>query len=262
MFFDWSKIDNFDIANRGKTARRSILRHRFRFNKTQLMKFNYYGHSCFSIEVSGKTLLFDPFITGNSKATSISLSDIKADYILITHAHGDHTGDAVALATQTGATCVSNHEIITWLQKQGIQKGHGMNLGGQWKFDFGVVKYVNAVHSSSFPDGTYGGNPGGFIVDTVEGTFYFAGDTALMSDMKLFGKYHEFDFVVLPIGDNYTMGVEDAARAAKMLRCKEVVGVHFDTFPTIAIDHKEAKAMFKKKGARLHLPAIGDQLEF
>ncbi len=226
------------------------------------MKFNYYGHACFSIEVSGKTLLFDPFITGNPLASKIQLADIKADYILISHAHGDHIGDAVALAQQTGATCISNYEIILWLQKQGVEKGHGMNHGGQWKFDFGVVKYVNAVHSSSFPDGTYGGNPGGFIVDTVEGTFYFAGDTALMSDMKLFGKHYEFEFVVLPIGDNYTMGIEDAVHAAKMLRCKEVIGVHFDTFPPIAIDHAEAKAAFHKKGHRLSLPTIGGQLEF
>ncbi len=226
------------------------------------MKFKYYGHSCFAIEVSGKTLLFDPLITGNPLAANVKLADIKADYILISHAHGDHIGDAVALAQQTGATCISNHEIVVWLQKQGIENGHGMNHGGQWKFDFGVVKYVNAVHSSSFPDGTYGGNPGGFIVDTVEGTFYFAGDTALMSDMKLFGKHYEFDFVVLPLGDNYTMGVEDAVRATKMLRCTEVIGVHFDTFPAIAIDHAKAKELFKKKNAKLYLPKVGDLLEF
>ena len=130
------------------------------------------------------------------------------------------------------------------------------------KQDFGVVKYVNALHSSSFPDGTYGGNPGGFIVDTVEGTFYFAGDTSIMSEMKIFGKQYEFDFVVLPIGDTYTMGVEEAIESSKLLRCNEVIGVHFDTFPAITVNHAEAKAAFANKGIRLHLLKCGDMIEF
>lgn len=225
------------------------------------MIFKYYGHSCFSIEVVGKTLLFDPFITGNRKAANVQLTSIKADYILISHAHGDHVADAVALARQTGATCISNFEIITWLQRQKIEKCHPMNHGGQWKFDFGTVKYVNAIHSSSFPDGSYGGNPGGFIVDTVEGTFYFAGDTALMPDMKLWGKQHEFDFVILPIGDNFTMGMDDGARAAKMLKCDKAIGVHFDTFPYIEIDHRQAMEAFAAKGCKLILPEIGGSFE-
>lgn len=225
------------------------------------MNFRYYGHSCFSLEVAGKTLLFDPFITGNPKASEIKLNEIKADYILLSHAHGDHVADAVTLAEQTGATCVSNYEIITWLQGKGIKNCHPMNLGGQWKFDFGTVKMTNAVHTSSFPDGSYGGNPGGFIVDTVEGTFYYAGDTALMPDMKLFGKHHELDFAILPIGDNFTMGYEDAARAAKMLKVDKVIGVHFDTFPYIVIDHALAREAFKSKGAKLILPTIGGSFE-
>ncbi|MBK9449648.1 MAG: metal-dependent hydrolase [Bacteroidetes bacterium] len=226
------------------------------------MIFKYYGHSCFAIEVAGKTLLFDPFISGNPLAGNVQLADIKADYILISHAHGDHVADAVALAKQTGATCVSNYEIITWLQNQGVAKGHPMNHGGQWKFEFGTVKYVNAVHSSSFPDGSYGGNPGGFIVDTVEGTFYFAGDTALTADMKIWGKQFEFDFVVLPIGDNFTMGIDDAAKAADFLRCEKVIGVHFDTFPYIVVDHELAKHTFQKAGSKLFLPEIGKSIEF
>lgn len=226
------------------------------------MKFKYYGHSCFAVEISGTTLLFDPFITGNPMAVGVQVADIKADYILITHAHGDHIGDAVAIAKQTGATILSNYEIINYLTKQGAPKGHGLNFGGQVKYDFGVVKYVNALHSSSFHDGTYGGNPGGFIVDTVEGTFYYAGDTSIMAEMRIFGKQYEFDFVVLPIGDNYTMGIDDAVYAAKLLRCKEVIGVHFDSFPPIVIDHAQAKAAFAKKGNRLHLLKAGEQLEF
>jgi L-ascorbate metabolism protein UlaG (beta-lactamase superfamily) len=226
------------------------------------MKLKFYGHACFAVEVAGKTLLFDPFITPNPKASHIALADVKADYILITHAHMDHIADAVALAELTGATCITNYEIASWLQGQGVKKLQYMNLGGQWKSEIGAIKYVNAVHSSSFADGSYGGNPGGFIVDTVEGTFYFAGDTALMSDMKLFGKHYELDFVVLPIGDNFTMGVEDAVRAAKMLRCDTVVGVHYDTFPPIEIDHAAAIAAFAAEGQTLHLPEIGGTLEF
>ena len=224
------------------------------------MKFNFYGHACFSVETAGKTLLFDPFITGNEKASHIQLDSIKADYILLSHGHADHTLDAVALAQRTGATCIANWEIAQWLGAQGLQKVHPMNLGGKWKFDFGTVWLVNAVHSSSLPDGTYGGNPGGFIVQTIEGTFYYAGDTALFSDMKIFGKQHELDFVVLPIGDNFTMGIDDALRAAKWLKCNEVVGVHYDTFGFIVIDHNEARERFERKGITLHLPGIGDSI--
>jgi len=225
------------------------------------MKFTYYGHSCFLVETVGKKLLFDPFISGNELAHDIDIKSIKADYILISHGHADHILDAVALAKQTGATCISNYEIIEWLGAQGADKGHPMNFGGKWNFDFGTVKYVNAAHSSSFPDGTYAGNPGGFIVTTNEGSFYYAGDTALFSDMKLFGKHHELDFVVLPIGDNFTMGIDDAVIATKMLKCNQVVGVHFDTFGFIKIDHAEAKAKFESKGYNLHLPKIGQTIE-
>jgi L-ascorbate metabolism protein UlaG (beta-lactamase superfamily) len=225
------------------------------------MIFKYYGHSCFAIEVGGKTLLFDPFITQNPKAAGIQLAQLKADYILITHAHGDHTSDAVAVAKLTNAVCISNYEIIVWLEKQGIKKVHPMNHGGQWKFEDMTVKYVNAIHSSSFPDGSYGGQPGGFIVETKEGVFYYAGDTALTLDMKLWGKQYAFDFVVLPIGDNFTMGYEDAVRAAKLLRCDKVIGVHFDTFPYIKIDHDAAKAAFKAGGRKLILPESGGSFE-
>lgn len=221
------------------------------------MKFTYYGHSCFSIEVAGKTLLFDPFISPNPLASHIDMAAIKADYILISHAHMDHVADAVALAKQTGATCVSNYEIYIWLQAQGIENVHPLNHGGQWKFDFGAVKFVNAIHSSSFADGSYGGQPGGFILDTVEGTFYYSGDTALTSDMKIWGKQYDIDLAILPIGDNFTMGYEDAAYASKLLKCKQVIGVHYDTFGYIKIDHAAAVEAFAQQGAKLHIFEIG-----
>ncbi len=224
------------------------------------MKLSYYGHSCFAVETSGATLLFDPFIRPNSLAAAVDVSGIRADYILISHGHFDHVADAVELAKQTGATVVSNFEISTWLGQQGIEKTHPMNHGGSFQFPFGRVKYVNAIHSSVLPDGTYGGNPGGFVVQTAEGSFYYAGDTALTLDMQLIAEEFELAFAVLPIGDNFTMGANDAGRASKLLKCPNVVGVHYDTFPPIKIDHEAAKATLAGYGATLHLPAIGQTI--
>jgi L-ascorbate metabolism protein UlaG (beta-lactamase superfamily) len=226
------------------------------------MKFTYYGHSCFLIEINGKKLLFDPFITPNPAAAHIDTSTIKADYILISHAHQDHIADAVTLAKQTGATCIANYEIYLWLLAQGLEKVHPMNHGGQFKFGFGTVKMVNAVHSSSFPDGSYGGNPAGFIIKADGFNFYYAGDTALMSDMKYWGRIHDLDLAILPIGDNFTMGPGDAAIAGKRLKTDHVIGVHYDTFPPIVIDHETAKATFKSKDIKLHLLEIGGTKEF
>lgn len=225
------------------------------------MKFTYYGQSCFAVETRGTTLLFDPFITPNELAKHISLADIRADYILISHGHFDHISDAVELARRTGAPVISNFEIITWLSQQGVEKGHPLNHGGGFNFPFGRVKYVNAVHSSQLPDGSYGGNPGGFVVDAPEGAFYFAGDTALTMDMQLIGEEFALQFAVLPIGDNFTMGAKDAVRAANFVKCKRVVGVHYDTFPPIKIDHAAAKATFEEAGLTLHLVKIGDTIE-
>lgn len=225
------------------------------------MKFTFYGHSCFSIEVNGTKLLFDPFISGNPKASHIDISTIEADYILISHGHGDHIADAVALAKQTGATCISSYEVVNWLGTQGADKGHPMNIGGGWNFEFGRVKMVNALHSSSFPDGSYAGPAAGFVVSAGEKTFYFAGDTDLMHDMKRWGRDYEFDFLILPIGDNFTMDYKSAARASKWMKCKQVIGVHFDTFPYVEIEHEKAKAAFADKGAELHLLDIGASME-
>lgn len=225
------------------------------------MHFTYYGHSTFSVKVSGKTLLFDPFITPNDLAKDIRLEDISADYILLSHGHFDHVNDAEALAKQTGATVIANFEIATWLGQKGVKKTHPMNLGGSYSFDFGRVKLVNALHSSALPDGTYGGGPGGFIVSSEEGAFYYAGDTALTLDFQLIPEEFDLRFAVLPIGDNFTMGARDAARASQLLKCQEIVGVHYDTFPWIKIDKAAAAAEFEKVGARLHLPAIGASRE-
>ena len=179
------------------------------------MKVTYYGHSCFLVEVEGKEILFDPFITPNELAKNIDVNSINPDYIFVTHGHEDHVADLVEIAERSGATVVSNYEIITWLQGKGIENVHPMNHGGSKQFDFGKVKYVYATHSSVLPDGTYGGNPGGFVVDTKEASFYYAGDTALTMDMQLIPRFAKLNFAFLPIGDNFTMGIEDAVLASR-----------------------------------------------
>jgi L-ascorbate metabolism protein UlaG (beta-lactamase superfamily) len=186
------------------------------------MNITYYGHSCFGVEVNGKHLLFDPFITPNGLAKNIDITSIKADYILVSHGHFDHIADAVSIASRTGAKVICAFEIHTWFNKQNITNTHPMNIGGKSKFDFGNVKCVTAVHSSCLPDGTYGGNPMGFIIESPEGNFYFAGDTALTYDMKLIGDYRTVNFAFLPIGDNFTMGVDNAIIAVKLLVCTTI----------------------------------------
>lgn len=223
------------------------------------MNITYYGHSCFSVEVGGKKLLFDPFITPNELAKGIDVAGIQADYILISHGHEDHVADAVSIAKRTGAKVVSNWEIIAWLGKQGVQNVHPMNTGGKVRFDFGNVKCVAAQHSSSMPDGSYGGNPMGFIVESpTNSNFYYAGDTALTYDMKLIGDYRKIDFAFLPIGDNFTMGVDNALIASDFIKCNRIIGMHYDTFGYIKIDTKEAVDKFRKAGKELILYKIGE----
>lgn len=225
------------------------------------MKFTYYGHSCFAVQLAGKKVVFDPFITPNELAKDLDVAAIEADFILVSHGHADHIADCKDLAQRTGATVVSSFEVVEWLGKQGVEKVHPMNTGGKWKFDFGTVKCVVAQHSSGLPDGSYGGNPMGFVVTSGEKNFYFSGDTALTMDMQLIPRWAKLDFAILPIGDNFTMGIEDAIEAANMVQCKTVVGVHYDTFGYIKIDHQKAKEAFADAGIALHLPGIGQTIE-
>ncbi|MDQ6530708.1 metal-dependent hydrolase [Flavobacterium sp. LHD-85] len=224
------------------------------------MKITYYGHASLGIEVGGKHIIVDPFITGNPQAASINLSTIRADYILLTHAHPDHVLDVEAIAKNTDAVIVSNAEIASHYAKKGFNS-HPMNHGGSWKFDFGKVKYVNAIHSSSFPDGSYGGNPGGFVIEGEHKNIYIAGDTALTYDMKLIPLRTKLDLAILPIGNNFTMDVEDAIIASDFVECDKVLGYHFDTFGYIEINHEEAIRKFFDKGKDLMLLPIGDSIE-
>ena len=225
------------------------------------MKLTYYGHACFAVETGGKNILFDPFITPNELAKHIKVQDIKADYILLSHGHGDHVADCVSIAQNNGSTVVGAFEVMEWAGKQGIEKTHPMNTGGKWKFDFGTVKCVNAIHSSSLPDGSNGANPMGFVVSTPEKSFYYSGDTALTMDMQLIPRWAQLDFCVLPIGDNFTMDYEDAIESANMVQCATVVGVHFDTFGYIKIDHQKAIKAFADAGKTLHLLEIGESID-
>lgn len=225
------------------------------------MKFTYYGHSCFSIEFEGYRLLFDPFISPNEKAEKIDIDAIQADYILLTHGHQDHVVDLERIANNTGATLISNFELVSYFEEKGV-KGHPLNHGGAAEFPFGRVKYVTAIHSSVLPDGTYGGNPGGFVVEGKEQTFYFAGDTALTYDMRLIPEMgFELDVAILPIGDNFTMGLDEAVMASDFVQCNQIIGVHYDTFPYIEIDHEEAKKKFASKKKTLYLLAVGEQID-
>lgn len=224
------------------------------------MKVTYLGHSSLFVETSGARLLFDPFISGNPLASAIDVEAIQTDYVLLSHGHADHVADAEAILRRTGAKLVSNFEVVTWFGHKGISNATAMNHGGSAEFPFGRVQYVNAVHSSSMPDGSYGGNPGGFVVTTPEGSFYFSGDTALTRDMELIGEEYKLSWAALCLGDTFTMGAKDAARAARWVGAPEVIGLHFDTFPPICIDHAAALGHFEQAGVKLHLLKPGQHL--
>lgn len=226
------------------------------------MKITYYGHSCFLLQIEEYKILFDPFISYNELAKDkVDISSIDPDFMFISHGHMDHVADAESIAKRTDAKVISNFEVCGWLEKKGVGNLHAMNHGGAVKLPFGLVKYVNAVHSSSMPDGSYGGNPGGFIIQGDTETFYYAGDTALTMDMQLYGRYFDIDHAILPIGDNFTMGVDDAIVAAEFIKCKNIIGMHYNTFPQIKIDSEDAKARFESAGLSLTLMEIGQTQE-
>ena len=225
------------------------------------MKLTYYGHSCFGVRIKGKNIVFDPFILHNELAKDIQPDSIEADYIFLSHGHADHIADCISIAKRTGCKVVANWEIHEWLNKQGISNTHPMNTGGKWNFEFGTVKCVVAQHSSGLPDGSYGGNPMGFVLTSEEGNFYYSGDTALTLDMQLIPGWAKLNFAVLPIGDNFTMDIADAVKSADFIQCNTIVGVHYDTFGFIKIDRKEAVASFQASQKTLLLPAIGETID-
>jgi len=226
------------------------------------MKVTYLGHACVNIQIEGAHFLVDPFISANPLAGHIDINSIEATYILLTHAHADHILDAEAIAKRTGAPLITNPEILGHYRKLGLD-GYDMNIGGSHRFLDGKVKIkmVKAVHSSSFPDGSYGGNPTGFLINYKDQTIYISGDTALTMDMKIIPHQYKVDLAILPIGNNYTMGVRDALTAAKFVETNNVLGVHYDTFDVIKIDKEASKRKFSDAHKRLHLLEIGNSLE-
>ena len=225
------------------------------------MELTYYGQSCFSVSVAGKNILFDPFITPNELAKHIDINSIEADYIFLSHGHADHIADCISIAKRTGAQVVAAFEIHQWLNAKGVANTHPMNTGGEWTFDFGTVKCVVAHHSSGLPDGSYGGNPMGFVFNTNEENFYYAGDTSLTLDMQLIPRWVDLNFCLLPIGNNFTMGVSDAIMAADFVKCPVIIGLHYNTFGFIKIDSEKAIKDFKAAGKTLLLPQIGQTIE-
>ena len=224
------------------------------------MKITFYGQNSLHIQTADKKILIDPFISGNPLSKDkVDIMDLEVDYILVTHAHEDHTLDVEAIAKNTGAKVVSNFEIANHYGAKDIDV-HPMAFGGKWTFDFGTVKYIQAAHTSSFPDGSYGGQPGGFILESDGKCVYIAGDTALMMDMKLIPMQYKLDLAILPIGDNFTMGAEDAVIASDFIECDRVLGVHYDTFGFIEIDHEQAIKTFADRNKELILLPIGDSI--
>jgi L-ascorbate metabolism protein UlaG (beta-lactamase superfamily) len=200
-------------------------------------QITWYGHATLGVKTFGYQLIIDPYFSGNP-ATPIEPEQVEADYLLITHGHGDHVGDSVAIAQRTNAEVISNAEIVKWISKQGVKKTHGQHLGGGFRYPFGYLKLTLALHGSALPDGSNGGNPAGFLLTTNDQKkIYFAGDTGLFGDMKLIGE-EGIDLAVIPIGDNYTMGPEDALRAVKLLQPKHVIPIHFNTWDLIAQNGK------------------------
>lgn len=198
------------------------------------LSFTWLGHSAFRMDIDDHTILLDPFISGNP-LSPIRPNEVTPEYILLTHGHGDHVGDAVDIAKRTSATVIAPVELAVWLQKQGVQKTIGMNIGGSHDLGFFKVKFTIAHHSSSTPDGTYAGNPAGFVITTAQHKIYFAGDTAVFAEMAWIGDLG-IDVAFLPIGDFYTMGVEDSIKAIELVRPRFVVPMHYATFPAIMQD--------------------------
>jgi L-ascorbate metabolism protein UlaG (beta-lactamase superfamily) len=223
-------------------------------------KFTWFGHATLGLETAGHRLLIDPYFSGNPSCPE-KAERVKADYILVSHGHGDHLGDTIPIAKRTGAMVISNFELATWAEHQGV-KSHGQHIGGGHQYPFGYLKLTQALHGSCLPDGGYGGNPAGFLLSTEDGKkIYLACDTGLFGDMRLIGD-EGIDLAVLPIGDNFTMGPEDALRAVHLIRPRHVIPVHYNTWELIAQDpHAWAKRVETETGAQVHVLKPGETFD-
>lgn len=227
------------------------------------MRLTYFGHSAFQLKTNGTTILVDPFITGNKHTEGVvTADDLNPDFILLTHAHGDHWGDAPEIAKRSGAVVVANFEITNYIsEKHGHGNVHAMNTGGSWSFDWGRVTWTFARHSSSFPDGTYGGHPNGIIIEAEGKTIYDLGDTDPFSEMEWIGQDYTVDVALMPIGDCFTMGSKGALRAARMIGPRVSIPIHYDTFPPIEVDVSEWESLMSKVGLETRVLKPGETLE-
>ncbi len=225
------------------------------------MKVTYYGQSCVAFDFDGTHVLLDPFITYNPLAKDIHVDDLRPDYIFLSHCHQDHVADLVQIQKNSGATVAAIVETAAWVRKQGVPNEQVIeyNFGGTLQLPFGRVKMVYALHTNSTPEGDYAGVPVGYVFFVGDKKIYFAGDTGLTMEMKLLEDL-ELDWAFLPIGGHYTMDVDDAVKAARFVNCKNVIGIHYDTFPPISIDSEAAKTTFEENGLQLHLPAVGETI--
>ncbi len=223
------------------------------------IKITWYGHAALGLEAGGNKILVDPFFTNNPAAT-ISAREVQADFILVTHGHFDHVGDVVDIARRTGAMVISNFEIAEWVGKHGVEKNHGQHIGGGHDFPFGNLKLTFAQHGSGLPDGTNGGNPVGFLLTLKDGMkVYISGDTGLFSDMKLIGE-NGIDVALLPIGDNYTMGPDDAYKAVELIKPKHVIPIHYNTWDLIAQDADKWGKRVETLGVKVHILKPGESI--
>jgi L-ascorbate metabolism protein UlaG (beta-lactamase superfamily) len=231
-------------------------------DKSMVNKLTWFGHATLGLETDGKHLLIDPFFSGNPTAT-VKAEQVAADFILVTHGHGDHVGDAISIAKRTGATVIANAEISNWMGRQGVDNTHAQHIGGGYHYPFGYLKLTLALHGSALPDGSNGGNPVGFLLTTTDAKkIYIAGDTGLFGDMRLIGE-EGIDVAVIPIGDNYTMGPDDALRAVKMLSPKHVIPIHFSTWDVIKQNPDDwAERVSKETGAQVHVLKSGGSFSF
>lgn len=226
------------------------------------MKITFLGHACFLVECNGSKLLFDPYISPNPLAQTVDIDAIKADYILLSHGHYDHVADVARIYHNHPATIITNLEIINWYKKIDITRSLPIKPGGKRVLDFGTIKAVHEPHSSSMPDGSYAGCAMGFVIQSEGKAFYFAGDTTLHQDMKQISLFYDIDFAILPIGDTFTMGIEEALYAADYVGTKKIIGMHYDSFPGIEIDHEAVKQIAEKRGKTLILMNVGQTTEF
>ncbi len=224
------------------------------------MKLKYFSHSAFQITtVKGIKILIDPFFTGNP-TSPVKADDINAEYIILTHAHGDHIGDSFSIARRSGSTFICVNELAEYCKSKGF-KAHNMHIGGAHIFNFGRVKFTIAHHGSMTPDNTYAGEPAGVIISFDGKCIYHTGDTGLFYDMKLIGELNPIDYMLLPIGDNFTMGIEDAVKAVELVSPKVAVPMHFNTFPVITADPYEFKSKAELKGISVRVLQFGEEID-